>query len=292
MPKKTRVAVDAWTDVLRQIRQAGAELKDEAGEGNFELWYRGSSRRKYPLLPSLFRDYPLPEEKGDKVWRHVWEQEQDLYFEFASRARQLHGSVDDDWDILFTMRHYGVPTRVLDWTETLGVAVYMALHHFGSGMPEPVAAAPKDPPCVWLLNPYELNRRSTKGNANDLFDPKNLGWDPDEGVYYGYSELLLEDGMGWDGPLAVYPRQRSDRMQVQRGWFTVHGDDFTPIDRRRDRKRFLRKVEIPREAMAGAFEFLKDAGLEMFVLFPDLPSLAEHLRRQHAAERETFLRTK
>jgi hypothetical protein len=242
------------------------------------------------LLPSLFRGYPQPKKKRDKVWQYVWEQEQDLYFEFASRARQLHGSVDDDWDILFTMRHYGVPTRVLDWTETLGVAVYMALHHFGSGMPEPVSATAKDPPCVWLLNPYELNRRSTKGSANDLFDPKNLGWDAEEGVYYGYSELLLEDGIGWNGPLAVYPRQRSDRMQAQRGWFTVHGDDFTPIEQRRNRERYLRQVMIPPEAMDGAFAFLKDAGLELFVLFPDLPSLAEHLRRRHAATREAFLR--
>ena len=225
------------------------------------------------------------------MWSHIWHQEQDLYWEFASRARQLHGANLSDWDILFTMRHYGVPTRILDWTETFGVAVFMALHDFGSGMPQPIVIDDDDPPCVWVLNPYELNRCSLNSkNPEDLFDPKNLGWDEDEGIYYDYSELLLEDGVDWRGPLAVYPRQRNDRMQVQRGWFTVHGDDFTPIDQRTDAHTYLRKVAISSAAQGAAREFLKAAGLEPFVLFPDLPNLAEHLRRQHAAERDQFLK--
>jgi len=288
MKKQATQEANRWLDMLSRVKAASAELEASATH-YFEPWYRGSPHGSYSLQPSLFRGYPTPKKKHDKTWSHIWHQEQDLYWEFATRARQLHGHVDDDWDILFTMRHYGVPTRVLDWTETLGVAIYMALHDFGSGMPTPKVPSAKDPPCIWVLNPYELNWRSTGGTVSDIFDPKNLGWDVDEQTYYGYSELLLEGGMDWDGPRAVYPRQRSDRMQAQRGWFTVHGDDFTPIDQRKSHRQYLRKVEIPKSAASSAFEFLKTAGLELFVLFPDLPSLAEHLRRQHASERQAFL---
>jgi hypothetical protein len=223
--------------VLQEIKAAGTEL-ERSSTKDCELWYRGSSRRSYPLLPSLFRGYPNP--NRSKMWDHIWQQEQDLYWEFASRARQLHGKVDDDWDVLFTMRHYGVPTRILDWTETLGVAVFMALHDFASGMAQPVVIDEKDPPCVWVLNPYELNYCSLGGKEWDLYAPKNLGWDAKENTYYGYSELLLEKSIGWEGPVAVYPEQRNDRMQAQRGWFTIHGDDFAPIDQRRERDSYLR----------------------------------------------------
>jgi FRG domain len=286
MPKRNSDSVEEWNRVLQEIRAAGKALEQRSKEF-FDLWYRGSSRSSYSLLPSLFRGYRNPNRK--KTWHHIWGHEQDLYWEFASRARQLHGKVDNDWDILFTMRHYGVPTRILDWTETFGVAVFMALHDFGSGMSQPTDVDDDDPPCVWVLNPYELNRCSLRHeDPTDLFDPKNLGWNKKEKAYYGYSELLLEPRIGWGGPIAVYPQQRSDRMQAQRGWFTIHGDDFSPIDQRKDKDTFLRKVAIPSGARKAALEFLKEAGLELFVLFPDLAGLAEHLTRLHAAEREKF----
>jgi hypothetical protein len=48
-------------------------------------------------------------------------------------------------------------------------------------------------------------------------------------------------------------------------------------------------VLIPSAAQSAALEFLKDAGLELFVLFPDLQGLAEHLTREYTAERKKFL---
>ena len=43
------------------------------------------------------------------------------------RARELHAGTQSDLDVLFSMHHFGTPTGLLDWTETLGVAVYFAL---------------------------------------------------------------------------------------------------------------------------------------------------------------------
>lgn len=271
---------DAWQDFLQNILRAKKELDEEKTEF-CEIWYRGLSRSDHRLLPSLFRNYLEPNE--DDTWTHIWEGEQDLYFEFASRARELHGVVDDDWDILCTMQHYGVPTRLLDWTETLAVGVYFALHGFSKGPGIPTVFDPKAPPCVWLLNPYELNVYSA-GGARDLFDPKNLGWDEGEKAYYGYSELFFEGGMCWDDPIAIYPRQRTTRMQVQRGWFTIHGDNFVDMTMLEHQDKFLRRVDIPLAAEAAAREYLISAGIELFTLFPDLSNLAVHLAREYAGE--------
>ena len=45
-----------------------------------------------------------------------------------------------------TLRH---ATRLLDWTEDLSVAIFFALQ------------GKVDQPCVWILNPFRLNLKST-----------------------------------------------------------------------------------------------------------------------------------
>ena len=277
----------AWQKCLGEIQRKSDELNVSRTK-YFDIWYRGQARKSYSLMPSLFRGYPKP--NSDKTWKHIWAKEQDLYWEFSARARELHGVIEEDWDILFAMQHYGVPTRVLDWTETLAVGVYFALHRFSGTPGDPVVVDPTDPPCLWLLNPYELNTRGMgKGESKDLFDPKNLGWDDDLREYFGYSDLFLEGKLDWNGPVAVFPRQRTTRMQVQRGWFTIHGDEYVPLESLKHQKSFLRQVLIPPEAEAGAREFLENAGIGLFTLFPDLQNLAASLGRRASEQREDFL---
>lgn len=277
----------AWQEVLAEVQARSKELQ-EARTGYWDIWYRGHTRASQRLLPSLFRKYPDPNESD--VWSHIWGQEQDLYWEFSSRARELHGVLEQDWDILFAMQHYGVPTRLLDWTETLAVGVYFALHRFSPspGVPNPIDS--KDPACLWLLNPYELNAWTVgNGKRRDLFDPKNLGWDEEHREYWSYSDLLLDGGMDWKHPISLYPRQRTNRMQVQRGWFTIHGDEFVPLESLPHQEKFLRRVDIPAQAEPAAREYLQLAGIELFTMFPDLPNLAAHLSNRYSDARDWFL---
>jgi hypothetical protein len=105
--------VDAWNAVLGEMDRAEDELRKISlkSHDNCEFWYRGQMESKWPLVPSLFRGIRLPglwDAKEDRtehraIWTEIWEGEQDLYYEFAARARELHGSVED-WDILFAMQ--------------------------------------------------------------------------------------------------------------------------------------------------------------------------------------------
>lgn len=258
---RKREAPATWPDFLEAVREARSELKIKGDE---ECFYRGASRFEYPLLPSLLR--------WTKGWkfRKVMDVESDLFFEFQSRARQLNQASMSDWDILQFMRHHRVATRLLDWSESLAVALYFALASPG---------VEEKSPCIWLLNPYALNREL---GLRDLISPKNLGWDEKEKDFYDYGDLLLEGKMDFDAARALYPIQKSDRLAAQRGYFTIHGDDHRPLEVQSPKS--VRVVKIHRDVIGDARDFLSLAGIDEHVLFPDLDGLQRYLHAKYKLE--------
>jgi hypothetical protein len=103
----------------------------------------------------------------------------------------------------------------------------------------------------------------------------------EERDYDEYSDLLVEGNMEWDWPTAIYPSHRTDRIQAQNGWFTIHGDEFVPLEGVEGHKRSLRKVILPRIAVAEARRFLQIAGINHFTVFADLESLSLHLKEKN-----------
>lgn len=258
----------AWAKFLREVDRERTSLGFQTRETCF---FRGHEEMSWDLLPTLLRhcrDQGVPDAAG------IRDLEASLYFEFRARARELHEQASSEWDILFGMRHHGVATRLLDWTETLGVAVYFALRR----------ATPASRPCVWLLNPWAMNELSWE--ERDLVAPEYLPQGD-----YGFSDYLVSCGTGggceagaaagfdWTEPVALYPIQRNARLHAQRGFFTIHGDDVRPLNE--IFPDLVRQVPLPSEAWEDARSFLADAGIDEFLMFPDLDGLARYLHEKH-----------
>jgi len=108
------------------------------------IWFRGSTNRRYSLVPSLGRR-PF-----------ALEHETALINAFKQNAIQfVEERPQSEWEWLFIARHHGVPTRLLDWTESPLIGLYFAVNGIDT-----VTRNDSRDGALWLLLPVELNRLS------------------------------------------------------------------------------------------------------------------------------------
>lgn len=140
---------------------------------------------------------------------------------------------DDRASWLTLMQHYGLPTRLLDWSESPLVALYFALSSDEDA---------KTDAAVWVLNPMRLNKKVGYGEYVPPISYDSLRGDL-EGAFsnhdnddYGLQNRIIAcHGVGCDL-----------RMYVQQSDFTIHStaerlDQILKLDESCDYFRFLYK---------------------------------------------------
>lgn len=219
-----------------------------AGFGRIGYWFRGHGQAQWKLVPSVHRHY---DSNG--------EQSLAARFRLAAPTRYAKSSeLKDDASWLCLMQHFGLPTRLLDWTASPLAALYFAVAY--EPMPGPGA--------VWVLTPSGLNKCSR--HARDLTfilhgpEAQALVW------------AAFRHGQPDDDVLAVLGQDIDLRMTVQQGAFTIHGNDV-PLEERPRAERYLAKFLIPERAKMTLDEELWVLGVRRSALFPDLANLAADL---------------
>src|SRR5271165_1948883 len=124
MPDLERVeSLDQFVKVVSARARKWQGMWDRRTESAWLPWFRGEEDAAWPtaLKPKLYRT--------KHKLKEVLRQEQDLRLEFKRRGSQLagEGKPTDHWERYFLMEHYGVPTRLLDWSDGALVALYFAL---------------------------------------------------------------------------------------------------------------------------------------------------------------------
>ncbi len=242
------------------------------------LWFRGTTDMEYPLEPSLYRH---PKEHSQDQFREL---ERQLMTRFRQRSIPYHSrNLLDDWEAQFFMQHYGVPTRLLDWTESPFVGLHFALMPpLGVRARRGRPASPKSA-AVWVLDPVAWNRAALK-HISYTGAPLTPG---DEGLK-GYSHRDSAVAMSIY-PVALYGAHNSARIVAQQGVFTIFGTSRESMEELvRNRDTFpsdaLRCIVIHPSRILPMRKSLLNQGVTESAVFPDLEGLARETKRHFGFE--------
>lgn len=238
----------AWNDTYESIVEAIRAVKYGPA------YFRGHADASWRLLPALARVKPTG--SCNQRFESELAREQGASRYFRQHAGDLLPQNVDAWTLAYAMQHYGLPTRLLDWTTTFSIALYFALNRA-----TPAAA-------IWILDPFALN--STTAGSDTLFGESSLRGD--------YDDYFIDRTKELEGrAIALAPLRHNPRIFSQRGAFTLHDDLEASLDEIAPLS--LRKIVIPPDAQQGARLFLQLSGISEFTLFPELDGLARELRR-------------
>jgi hypothetical protein len=210
--------------------------------GNDQFWFRGHEDATWELTPTALRY----EQEADRA------RALGLVSEFKRVAeiklpRPPLPNEELKWVQL--ARHYGLPTRLLDWTESATVALYFASLNFSvDGM-------------VFILNPVDLNRMSYPSK------PQIFNAQADEEIIAKYLKLGARGSVRGPRTIAINPVWNSERLMLQKGVFTLHGSRF-----RLDSKQAPSLVGLPivRGCKARMLLELGRVGVDEMSIFPEL----------------------
>ncbi len=220
------------------------------GLNKARLWYRGQEQNvDWKLVPTVHRDFDAQSEHTLAV-----------KFQLMAPSRLSNTpKLEDCSGWISIMQHHGLPTRLLDWSQSPLIALYFAVYK---------SDYTKDA-VVWALLPTKLNELSQL-KTTDLF-------------MLSSEEVLpiIRAGIYGDTPvndfIAVEGQQIDMRMFLQQSTFTLHGSG-TPLEELDEAETFLTKIVIPSANIKSILQELMLLGFDESKLFHDLSSLAKYIK--------------
>jgi len=221
-----KIRLDSFVQLLEII---GQSMRGD----NF--LFRGQNTDK-PLLPRIARKNP--EEDTIKLEKSM-----------LSELRRIGGShfdtSIDDWDLLVYAQHYGMATRLLDWTSNPLVGLWFAC----SDLDESNSSF------LYRL----IVAKSLMLNKTSVRSPFSAGL-----------------------TRIVKPKLNNSRIIGQSGWFTAHIyssplNQFVPLEKNSKMTNQILQIEIPGSSKEELLNKCNMFGVNYQTIFPDIEGICRHI---------------
>lgn len=249
------VTVNNLKDYIELIEGVKAEHPDILFRGQALPWtIRPSIDRLRKPTPGAEKTYPIPNERGLL----------ELFKSSCVMSEKESSQLKNDYDWLSLAQHYGVPTRLLDWSKNPLIALWFAVSDYILDVP--TCADNLHWPCVWILSLTE----QTKTRESDPFETQKL-------TYLG-------------------SLHSSARAQAQESVFTISGiskirGSLENIGRNTTgRFRCLELFKINPDACHTLLSDLREKNISISTVFPDTAGAAMFSRKlgERCANRQSL----
>jgi len=278
------VIINSLGDFINEI----IRLKVRVGNQEYFQWYRGHADKSWDLIPKVQRGFF---ENDEELFR----KERYLTNDFQARASVINFTkpqLNEYANWLTLMQHYGLPTRLLDWSRSPLVALYFAVSN---------KKHCKEDACIWVLTPSKLNEceklekpttidgivykntyiynMSHKTISSYMIYPAFRRWKlssnteavtPDD-IKFDHRFNILSDKIA-----ACYPTESDNRVYNQLSAFTVHNSSKKLINFCDELT--LRCITIPCQTKEKLLYELSVCGITQSYIFPDFEHLANEIQ--------------
>jgi hypothetical protein len=229
--------------------------------------YRGAADANRPLLTSLDRlgGVDPPHTKGGL--------EGHILRNFIRYSRPYHSTAPaNEWELLVSAQHHGLPTRLLDWTYSPLVAAHFATIGGIGGVDR----------AVWRLDWKRIHREFKFPELALLIEDLHELFGRD-GHFTPWALFERDE----ERPFAcmIEPPSLDARIVVQAAVFTLCSDKSRPFDDFLERHGLgdtLTKMIIPADEVGRVRDQLDLVSVDERRLFPDLDGVAAQMRRYYS----------
>lgn len=255
------VVISSWNELQEELFEDA--WNEEIGRFRSRYAFRGLSNAGYRLETTLMRL------GGDYA-----ELEHHILRNFSKYAHRNVVQTDSVWYWLSVAQHYGLPTRLMDWTYSPFVAMHFATANLERFDCDGV---------IWAVN-YLKVHQLLPDNLRDVLD--------EEGANVYTVKMLSETVKSLheldtleqrDFVIFFEPPSIDDRIVNQFAFFSVISNPRLILDDwLRSHQHLWRKIIIPKELKWEIRDKLDQANITERVLFPGLDGLSRWLKRHYS----------